>query len=246
MWWHSVPKCAQTTNCNLFCGPSAVPVLNALAVSIICTFLFIEMATKISFLYQFIVCIGYSAAVYCSCLSISLIPRIAHTHASPSCSCFTPCQWMTTIILLTSLWLLQLLQALLIFHTRGIVLLIQMGVGGGWQYDYDIHNVLRHVRPLHCRDKEWFGMTIWWFTLNSTFMVMIWLWLFYASISREHKNDNYTTTATNIDRVHDGQIGMATRRWTDGYEWWTAKQCSGFTQKLLSSAHRHYIIIILV
>lgn len=88
MWWHSVPKCAPTTNCNLFCGPSAA-VLNAWAVSIICTFLFIEMATKISFLYRFIVCIGYSAAVgYCSRLSISLIPRIAHTHASPSCSCY--------------------------------------------------------------------------------------------------------------------------------------------------------------
>lgn len=32
--------------------------------------------------------------------------------------------------------------------------------------------------------ERWSGMTIWWFILNSIFMMMIWLWLFYASIAR--------------------------------------------------------------
>lgn len=61
---------------------------------------------------------------------------------------------------------------------RGFVLLIQWGWStlSAIRYDYDIHN---------SRDKEWHGMTIWWFILNSSFMMMIWLWLFYASISRE-------------------------------------------------------------
>lgn len=139
---------------------------------------------------------------------------------------------MTTIILLTSLWLLQLLLSSSYIPHSWYCFTNSDGRGWGLTIRLWYSQRTSACQSIAYWDKEWFGMTIWWFTLNSTFMVMIWLWLFYASISREHKNDNYTTTATNTDRVHDGQIWMAGH----SLDWWIWMMDSKTVQRIYTKA----------